>query len=94
MSSTPNGAATIGGADAPPNTLTLGGRTVTIERPSSLKASRALAMMRGLSNAAPAPNPDGGVTEIPLAGTMRPVAGQPAYTVDVLTDALTTAFTT
>ena len=54
MSSTPNGAATIGGADAPPNTLTLGGRTVTIERPSSLKASRALAMMRGLSNAAPA----------------------------------------
>lgn len=41
---------------------------------------------------APAPNPDGGVTEIPLAGTMRPVAGQPAYTVDVLTDAATTAF--
>ena len=57
MSSTPNGAATIGGADpadVPPNTLTLGGRQVTIERPSSLKASRALAMMRGLSNAAPA----------------------------------------
>ncbi len=43
---------------------------------------------------APAPNPDGGVTEIPLAGTMRPVAGQAAYTVDVLTDSAVVAFTT
>ena len=29
---------------------------------------------------APAPNPDGGVTEIPLAGTMRPVAGRACCT--------------
>jgi hypothetical protein len=42
---------------------------------------------------APAPNPDGGVTEIALAGSMRVVAGQPAYTIDVNTNSTTLAFT-
>jgi hypothetical protein len=42
---------------------------------------------------APGPNPDGGTTEIALAGAMRPVAGQPPYTLDVTTDAATVAFT-
>ena len=42
---------------------------------------------------APGPNPDGGATEFALAGTMRPVAGQPAYTVDVHTLSTVVAFT-
>jgi len=42
---------------------------------------------------APGPNPDGGATEFALAGAMRPVAGQPAYTVDVMTAASVVAFT-
>jgi hypothetical protein len=43
---------------------------------------------------APEPNPQGGVTELALSGEMRPVAGQPAYTLDVNTDNAVTAFTT
>lgn len=42
---------------------------------------------------APGPNPAGGTTEVALAGAMRPVAGQPAYTIDVNTDNTVTAFT-
>lgn len=38
---------------APRNTIDLGGRTYTIERPTGLKASRALAQMRALSRAMP-----------------------------------------
>jgi len=43
---------------------------------------------------APGPNPDGGVTELALAGTMRPPTGgaQP-YTIDVKTAAAVAAFT-
>ncbi len=59
MSSTTPGAAEGGASSTPENTpptgiITLGGRTVTIERPTSLKASRALAMLRGISKAGPA----------------------------------------
>ena len=43
---------------------------------------------------APAPNPDGGTTELPLTGSMRPVSGQPAYTIDVHTPSAVVAFTT
>lgn len=43
---------------------------------------------------APAPNPDGGTSEIALAGTMRPVSGQPAYTVRVDCPTGVAAFTT
>lgn len=42
---------------------------------------------------APGPNPDGGSTEIALAGAMRPVTGQPAYTIDVNTANGDVAFT-
>lgn len=42
--------------------------------------------------AAPAPNPDGGATEIALAGAMRAVTS-PAYTIDVNTANGTVAFT-
>lgn len=42
---------------------------------------------------APGPNPDGGATELTLTGTMRPVSGQPAYTIDVYTDPAVLAFT-
>ena len=38
--------------------------------------------------------PGGGAAEIALSGMMRPVSGQPAYTVDVLTDSAIVAFTT
>jgi hypothetical protein len=38
---------------APPSTIELGGRTYTVERPTGLKASRALAQMRALSKAMP-----------------------------------------
>jgi hypothetical protein len=37
----------------PDNTITLGTRTFVIERPTGLKASRALALMRALSRAMP-----------------------------------------
>jgi hypothetical protein len=37
----------------PPHTVELGGRIVSIERPTGLKASRALALMRALSKAMP-----------------------------------------
>lgn len=43
---------------------------------------------------APGPNPGGGATELALAGAMRPVAGQPAYTLDVSTENSVVAFTT
>lgn len=43
---------------------------------------------------APPPAPDGGQTELALAGTMEPIAGQQPYTLDVETDAGTVAFTT
>lgn len=43
--------------------------------------------------AAPAPNPDGGATELALAGAMRPVAGQQPYTLDVYTANGDLAFT-
>jgi hypothetical protein len=43
---------------------------------------------------APGPNPTGGTTEVTLTGDMRPVAGQPAYTLDVYTAATDVAFTT
>lgn len=42
---------------------------------------------------APGPNPDGGTTEIALAGEMRPVVGQPAYTVELGLATATPAFT-
>lgn len=42
---------------------------------------------------APGPNPDGGTVEVALAGAMRPVAGQPAYTIDVNTPNAVVAFT-
>lgn len=41
---------------------------------------------------APAPNPDGGATEIALAGAMRPVVGSDPYTIDVNTDNAAVAF--
>lgn len=41
---------------------------------------------------APAPNPDGGATEVALAGQMRPVSGQQPYTLDVFTASTVTAF--
>jgi hypothetical protein len=43
---------------------------------------------------APNPAPDGGSTEIALAGAMRPIAGQAPYTIDVYTDPAVVAFTT
>lgn len=43
---------------------------------------------------APGPAPDGGTAELALAGAMRPVAGQPAYTIDVNTANADVAFTT
>lgn len=43
---------------------------------------------------APAPNPDGGQTEIALAGSMRPIAGQQPYTIDVEAATAVAAFTT
>ena len=43
---------------------------------------------------APGPNPDGGATEVALAGEMRPLVGQQPYTIDVYTDNATVAFTT
>lgn len=43
---------------------------------------------------APQPSSGGGAAEIALSGMMRPVSGQPAYTVDVLTDSAIVAFTT
>jgi len=43
---------------------------------------------------APGPNPDGGNVELALAGEMRPVSGQPAYTLDVTTASGVAAFTT
>lgn len=42
---------------------------------------------------APAPNPDGGSTELALTGTMRPVAGQDPYTLEVDTASSVVAFT-
>lgn len=42
---------------------------------------------------APAPNPDGGSTEIALSGSMRPLPATPAYTLDVYTDPAALAFT-
>lgn len=42
--------------------------------------------------AAPAPNPAGGATEVALAGSMRPVAGEEPYTIDVYTDPAVVAF--
>lgn len=42
---------------------------------------------------APGPNPDGGSTELALAGAMRPVSGQQPYTIDVYTDPAVVAFT-
>lgn len=41
----------------------------------------------------PAPNPAGGVTELPLSGEMRPT-GSPAYTVDTYIDSGVVAFVT
>lgn len=41
---------------------------------------------------APEPNPDGGATEIALAGAMRPIAGEAPYTLDVYTDPAVVAF--
>lgn len=41
----------------------------------------------------PGPNPDGGPTEIALAGVPRQVGVTPAYTIDVYTDNTVTAFT-
>jgi hypothetical protein len=41
---------------------------------------------------APGPNPDGGSTEIALAGAMRPISGQSPYTLDVFTANGTVAF--
>lgn len=43
---------------------------------------------------APGPNPDGGNTEIALAGAMRPISGQQPYTIDVNTNNAVVAFTT
>jgi hypothetical protein len=43
---------------------------------------------------APGPNPEGGATEIALAGAMRPVAGEDPYTIDVYTEDSVVAFTT
>lgn len=43
---------------------------------------------------APAPNPSGGATEFAFAGEMRPVPGEPAYTIDVYTNNAVVAFTT
>lgn len=43
---------------------------------------------------APAPNPDGGATELALAGAMRPLTGQQPYTIDVETASTVLAFTT
>jgi hypothetical protein len=43
---------------------------------------------------APPPAPDGGSTEIALAGSMRPVTGQPAYNIEVDVDPAVVAFTT
>lgn len=42
---------------------------------------------------APGPNPDGGTVEVALAGTMRPVAGQQPYTIDVEIASGVAAFT-
>lgn len=42
---------------------------------------------------APGPNPDGGTVEVALSGTMRPVAAQQPYTIDVHTAASVAAFT-
>lgn len=42
---------------------------------------------------APGPNPDGGATEIALAGSMRPPSAGNAYTLDVYTAAADVAFT-
>lgn len=55
MSTDPNSAGGTNAAGAPPatRTLELGGTTVRVERPSALKASRALAGIRALSRAAP-----------------------------------------
>lgn len=41
----------------------------------------------------PGPNPDGGNAEVSFAGAMRPVSGQPAYTLDVNTNNADVAFT-
>jgi hypothetical protein len=43
---------------------------------------------------APGPAPDGGTTELALAGAMRPISGQPPYTLDVYTANADVAFTT
>jgi hypothetical protein len=43
---------------------------------------------------APAPAPDGGATEIALAGEMRTITSTPAYTIDVRAAATVVAFTT
>lgn len=43
---------------------------------------------------APAPAPDGGATEVALAGQMRVIPATPAYTLDVMTAAAVVAFTT
>jgi hypothetical protein len=42
---------------------------------------------------APAPNPDGGVTEVQLSGELRPSTGQEVYTIDVETANADVAFT-
>lgn len=43
---------------------------------------------------APGPNAGGGSTEITLTGDMRPITGQPEYTLDVYTASADVAFTT
>jgi hypothetical protein len=42
---------------------------------------------------APGPNPDGGAVEVTMNGQMRPVSGQPPYTIDVYTASSVVAFT-